>query len=104
MLKTIVKLTDEKNITVISSDNVEPVLEHNKKLRALEQTNTDGLKHIASIPNVIMVRWLNEEWMRGSHVRYLSAEWDELVAKKLNDPEWAFLRVDGPSHRVGWRS
>lgn len=102
MLKTIVKLTDEKSVTVVSSDNVEPVLEHNKMLRGLEQANTDGLKHIASIPSVIMVRWLNEEWQRGSNVRYLSAEWDELVTRKLNDPEWAFLRVDGPSHRVGW--
>ena len=70
----------------------------------MEQTNTDGLKHIGTIPNIIMVKWLNEEWAKGSNVRYLSKEFDELVAKKLKDPEYAYLRVDGPSHRVGYGS
>jgi hypothetical protein len=29
---------------------------------------------------------------------------NEIVAKKLEDPEWKFLRVDlGPSFQLGWR-
>jgi hypothetical protein len=102
MQTEIVKLTERRSVAVYSTDDVEPVLEHNKLLRTMEQPNTDGLKHIASVPNIIMVKWLNEEWQRGNSVRYLSREWDELVTKKLKDPEWAYLRTDGPAHRVGW--
>ena len=100
----IVKLTDKRTIAVYSSDDVEPMLERNALLRTMGQPNTDGLKHVASIPNVIMVKWLNEAWSRGSNVRYLSREWDEIVKKKLKDPEWAYLRTDAPSHRVGYGS
>lgn len=98
----IVKLTERRNIAVVSTDDVEPYLDHNRMLRSLHQPNTDGLKHVASVPNIIMVKWLNEAWQRGHNVRYLSPEWDEIVKQKLKDPEWAYLRVDAPSHRVGW--
>ena len=51
--------------------------------------------HIASIPNVILVRWLNEDYARGDMgLRVFSKEFDTLVAKKLNDPDWKLLRVD----------
>src|SRR5690349_11479535 len=104
MKTEIVKLSEKRQIGVYSVDDVEPMLEHNKLLRSMEQPNTDGLKHVASIPNIIMVKWLNEEWSRGSNIRYLSKEFDELVAKKLKDPDWAFLRVDGPSRQIGYGS
>lgn len=100
----IVKLTDKRTIAVVSADDLEPYLERNKMLRTLHQPKTDGLKHVASIPNLIMVKWLNEAWQRGSNVRYLSREWDDIVKKKLKDPEWAYLRTDAPSHRVGYGS
>lgn len=102
MKTEIVKLTEKRTIAVYSTDDVEPVLDHNKLLQTLEQTNTDGLKHTHSIPPIVLVKWLNEEWSRGSNVRYLSKEFDEIILKKLKDPEWAFLRVGGPSHRVGY--
>ena len=102
MKTEIVKLTEKQTVAVVSSDDVEPILDHNKLLRGMDQPNTDGLKHVASIPNVIMVKWLNEAWQRGQNVRYLSPEWDEIVARKLKDPEWAYLRVDKPSHRMGY--
>ncbi len=98
----IVRLTEKRTIAVVSADDVEPILEHNKLLRTMHQPNTDGLRHHASIPNVIMMKWLNEEWQRGNYIRYLSAEWTELVEKKLKDPEWAYLLVGAPSHRVGY--
>lgn len=98
---THVKLTNDKTIVVVSQDDVEDILEHNKTLRGMEQKSDWG-RHIASIPNVICVRWLNEEYTRGHEVRFLSKEWDELVARKLKDPEWAYLRTDTKEHRVGW--
>lgn len=104
MQTEIVKLSEKRTIAVCSTDDVEPYLERNKYWRATEQTNTDGLRHKASIPNIVMVQWLNEAWQRGQNVRYLSSEWNEIVAQKLKDPEWAYLLVGGPSHRVGWGS
>ncbi len=81
--------------------DVEPVLERNKLLRTMEQTNTDGMMHIATIPNAVSLQWYNEEQMKGNDIRYLSPEWHELVDKKLKDPDWAHLLVVGPRHRVG---
>lgn len=101
MKTEIVTLTDKQTIAVVSADDVEPILEHNKALRAMEQTKTDGLKHKATIPNVLMVKWLNEEWQRGSNVRYLSEEFEQVIARKLKDPEYAYLLTGGVTHRVG---
>lgn len=88
-----VAISKEKRLTVYSVDDVEPVLEHNKLLRTMPQKSDWG-RHVASIPNIISVKWLNEEWARGNPIRFLSKEWDELVARKLNDPDWKYLRTD----------
>lgn len=103
MQTVIVPLTEKRNITVYSLDDVEPYLERNKVLRGIGQKSDWG-RHIASIPNIVMVKWLNEQWQRGNNIRYLSPEWNEVVAEKLKDPEWAYLRVDAPSHAVGFGS
>ena len=91
---TRVLLEKDRSIVVASQDDVEGVLEHNKKLRSITQRSDWG-RHVASIPPVICVKWLNEEWQRGNtQLRFLSPEWDLLVRDKLNDPDWAYLRVD----------
>ena len=55
----------------------------------------DWGRHVATIPNVILVRWLNEEYAAGQReLRMFTREFDELVARKLADPDWAYLRVD----------
>lgn len=93
MATEIVNLGD-RNVAVVSRDDVEPILEHNKALRSMPQKSDWG-RHVASIPNIIMVKWLNEEFQRGNtNLRYLSPEWDKIVEKKLRDPDWAYLRVD----------
>lgn len=89
----IVNLGD-RSVAVYSHDDVEAILEHNKVLRSLPQKSDWG-RHVASIPNVISVKWLNEEFQRGNtELRFLSPEWDALVQRKLNDPEWSYLRTD----------
>lgn len=81
-------------VVVNSMQDVEPILERNKQLRLMEQRSDWG-RHVASIPNVIMTRWLNEEHARGNNnLRMFTKEFDELVAKKLRDPDWAYLRTD----------
>lgn len=74
--------------------DVAPILEHNKKLRSMEQKSDWG-RHVASIPNVIMARWLYEEYERGNvSIRMFGPEMDALVERKLKDPNWAYLRTD----------
>jgi hypothetical protein len=80
-------------VIVASEQDVEPMLEANAAARAEPQRG--DLRRVASIPNVILVRWLNEEYARGNvDLRLFSAEFDRIVRTKLDDPEWRFLRVD----------
>ena len=71
--------------------DVEPILERNAWLRA-ESQKSDWGRHIASIPNVILVRWMNED---GVNVLGMSSEeWGSYIRRKLGDPDWRHLRVD----------
>lgn len=84
----------EKKIIAVTQDDVEPILERNHALRC-EPQKSDWGRHIATIPNVILTRWLNEEYTRGNvSLRMFTPEFDALVARKLDDPEWKFLRTD----------
>jgi hypothetical protein len=43
---------------------------------------------------VILLKWLNEEHARGNtKLRLFTKEFDELVARRLADPDWAYLRT-----------
>ncbi len=82
------------DIAVETRQDVEPILEHNKMLRGMTQRSDWG-RHVASIPNVIMTKWLNEEYMKGNTtIKMFGAEMDALVERKLKDPEWKWLRTD----------
>jgi len=84
----------EKLIVAETIQDVEPILEHNQALRSEPQKSHWG-RHIACIPNVILVKWLNEEYARGNvSLRMFSKEFDALIATKLRDPDWKHLRVD----------
>lgn len=83
----------EKLIVAETMQDVEPILERNKALQG-EAQRSDWGKHVASIPNVILVKWLNEEHARGNAtLRLFSPEFDALIARKLQDPDWAHLRT-----------
>ena len=90
------------DLTIEHSQDVEPILEWNRQARCDEQRGDWG-RHIARIPNVIYVRWLNEEHARGNTaLRPFTPEFDLIVQKKLADPEWAYLRTDRPTVQSGW--
>jgi hypothetical protein len=94
----------EKLIVAETMQDVEPILERNKVLRSMTQQSDWG-RHIGSIPNVIITKWLNEEWAAGNTgLRPFTPEFDLLVQKKLNDPDWKYLRTDSPTvqHTMGW--
>jgi hypothetical protein len=85
---------DDGNMIVENVQDVGDIIENNKRLRSVAQKSDWG-RHVASIPNVIMTRWLNEEWARGNTtIRLFGPEMDALVERKLKDPEWAYLRTD----------
>ena len=90
----IVTYDDGETVTIVVEDDVEDIIEQNKQLATLEQKSDWGCQ-IASIPNVFLNRWLNEERLRGNYMlRMGGREWDELIFRKLRDPDWRFLRVD----------
>lgn len=92
----------ERKFTFTRVQDLEPYLENNKRLRAQEQKN-EFWRHTAEIPNIILMKWLNEEYARGrTGLRLYTKEFDEIIRQKLNDPDWAYLRVDGVQHRVGF--
>ena len=48
-----------------------------------------------------IVRWLDDEWARGNNVMPFTPAFDDVIARKLRDPEWAFLRTDSQAVQ-GW--
>lgn len=91
-----------QDLAIEHVQDVEPILEWNKALRTEEQKSDWG-RHVAEIPNVIMIRWLDEEHARGNtSLRMFTREFDAIVKKKLQDPEWAYLRTDKPALLTGW--
>lgn len=93
----------ERKLVLERVQDIEDIIENNKKLRTEDQ-DSDWGRHVASIPNIIMERWLNEEYAKGNtSLRMFTKEFDELVALKLKDPDWAFLRTDKKNLALGWQ-
>ena len=84
----------ERALTFERIQDVGDIIERNKALQS-EPQKSDWGRHIASIPNIFLEQWLNEEWRRGNRsIRLFSADFNKLVARKLRDPDWRFLRTD----------
>lgn len=93
-----------EDLAIEHVQDVEDILAWNKEARRDEQPSDWG-RHIARIPDVIYLRWFEEEQQKGNTtLRMYSKEFDEIVHKKLKDPEWAYLRVDKPNLIKGWMS
>lgn len=85
----------ERLLTVERIQDVEPILENNHTLRSMPQ-KSDFMRHKARIPNVIYERWFNEynAGRATPDLKMFGPEFAQFVNKKLNDPDWAYLRVD----------
>lgn len=91
-----------QDLAIEHVQDVEPILNWNCEARREEQ-HSDWGRHVAKIPNVIYVQWLNEEHARGNtDLRLFTPEFDAIVQKKLQDPDWAYLRTDKPALIAGW--
>jgi hypothetical protein len=92
MVDTTLRLAG-RDLVVQSYQDVEDIIERNKALQAEPQKG--DFRHVASIPLNIINQWLQEEWDRGNvGLRMSGPEFDALVAGKLRDPDWRFLRTD----------
>lgn len=74
---------DGKDFVIERSQDCTDILEHNAMLRAQEQRSDWG-RHVASVPLVVILKWMDEEWHRGNRsLRLFSKEFDALVANIL---------------------
>jgi hypothetical protein len=79
------------DLTVRHYQDCEDIIARNKALRG-EPQRSDWGRHIATIPNNILLRWMLEE---GVPVFGMPAhEWDRFLRRKLADPDWRDLRTD----------
>ena len=75
--------------------DVEDIIERNKRRQSEPQDRKSSFRHIAEIPNIFIEQWLREAWQSGNHgIKWTSPEFDALVEKKLRDPDWKWLRAD----------
>lgn len=78
-------------LEVLSVQDVAPILDRNKAMR----NHNDGytadrtMRRAAFIPNIIRNKWLNEEGWDA----YRPDLYAEQLVRKLNDPDWAYLRT-----------
>ncbi len=81
-------------LTVHTYQDVEDIIENNKRLRN-EPQRSDWGRHIASIPCNILNQWLNEEYAKGNvNLKLFDEEFNKIVDRKLKDHDWLFLRTD----------
>ena len=76
---------------VTRSQDVAPILEHNKELQKAGQKSDWG-RHIASIPVMVLEQWIQETGV--DFYMLNGADQDKFLKKYLNDPAWAYLRTD----------
>jgi len=92
----------DKKLHFVNTQDVEPILELNKVQRSQDQRSEWG-RHIATIPNVILLQWYYEEVQKGNlDLQMYTEEFDRIIARKLQDPDWAHLRTDKPKLQAGW--
>ena len=92
---------DSRETTIQVVQDAEPYLRINKArmnadvggARGLNDTSRKQIKeswwHVASVPVGVQYKWLAEEG-----INMTTREGLERATKKLNDPEWAYLRTN----------
>lgn len=87
----------DDTFTINSYQDVEPVLDQNKRLQNLNDGYSPSreFRRLASIPLVVWQQWQKEGMPRFGYER---KAW---IRKKLADPDWQWLRTSStPANRV----
>lgn len=84
------ELTDET--TFETKQHVDGFLEWNRRAQNDSDYSRNGIKndwwHVARIPNGVVEKWLLEDG-----IDVFNKDHRKRVAKKLNDPDWRYLRT-----------
>lgn len=93
----------ERTLTINRVQDVQDIIDRNKFLQT-EAQKSDWGRHVATIPNIFLEKWLREEWDKGNvDLKIFTPEFDLLCEQKLKDPDWKFLRTDkSESSIAGW--
>lgn len=96
----------DRALTFTRTQDITDILDRNKELQSLRQDPKADWRHTASIPNVIYEKWVSEEWARGNKITAIfGPQMEEVIKRKLADPDNKWLRTDNPSNPfyLGWR-
>tara|TARA_R110002012_G_scaffold26122_6_gene85488 strand:+ start:6021 stop:6377 length:357 start_codon:yes stop_codon:yes gene_type:complete len=84
--------TNEDKIHISHSQDVSAILAANKRAREQAEGQKMGdMVRVATIPDVVAIEWIKE----GINVMAPNREDLRRMKKKLNSPEWAYLRTGG---------
>lgn len=77
-------------VAVERVQDVEDIIERNKRAQNETQDFSTGWHHIAEIPSIFIEKWCNEKQVS---YRELMADFNGIVLKILRDPDYQFLRT-----------
>lgn len=75
---------------VVSSQDVEPILDHNKRLQNTREKWRGDLRLEASIPLTMLLDWAIRDGVPPGMV--FSDEYAAKIARRLNDPDYRYLK------------
>jgi hypothetical protein len=79
-------------VAVERIQDVEDIIENNKRLQNEPQDFKTGWHHIAEIPCIFIEKWCNEKGI--SYREIMSADgFEDVVKRMLRDPDYMWLRV-----------
>jgi hypothetical protein len=81
---------EDGKLRILRSQDVQPILEANKRAQNTEIDRKSEMRRAGSIPYVIA-----EQWSRECGAAIGTKEFGEYAKKKLMDGDWAKLRVRG---------
>jgi hypothetical protein len=91
-MQTIIDTSEKGKTYVRRIDDVEDVLENNKRLQNEAQNTKGGWHHIAEIPAIIIEKWINEDGVTYQEIMSPGG-FESIVKRKLRDPDWKWLRT-----------
>ena len=80
------------DLTVKRTQDVQDIIDWNKYLQGESQKFAGTFRHIGTIPNVIIEKWMNEEGAPNI-LAMGNDEFGHFVRKKLRDPDNAAFRT-----------
>jgi len=84
-------LFKDGDLHVTRKQDVEPYLDFNKEMSGEAKKFAPTFRQIASIPNVVLEKWINDE---GAPVLSMGKEeFSKFVRRKLEDPDWKYLKT-----------